>query len=520
MEPLDLKDFERKVIVRQLTIDDFDDLVAMHLACFPGLRPWSRAQIESQLAIFPTGQVGIEIDGTLAASCSSLIIEYDPNTSWHNWREVSDDGYIRNHDPRGDTLYGIEMMVHPDFRGMKLSRRLYDVRKELCRRHNLARSIIGGRIPGYSQHAKEMSAREYVERVMNKEFYDSVLTAQLANGFVLKGLIPNYVPSDTASGGYATHLEWVNLDFQANAKRRFHSPVEPVRLAVVQYQMRTIRAFDDFARQCEFYVSAASTDYRADFVLFPELFTTELLSCVPATRPGTAARRLSEFTSQYLEFFTELAVKYNMNIIGGSQFVVEEDVLYNVSYLFRRDGTHGKQYKIHVTPSERKWWGVSPGDKVEVFDTDCGRVAILICYDIEFPELVRIAAQKGALILFVPFNTDTRHGYLRVRHCALARCIENHVYVAVSGCTGNLPFVENADLHYAQSAIFTPVDAEFARDAIGAECNANIETMIIHDVDVELLRRHKMRGDVQNWNDRRRDLYKVVFNEDGKSHEV
>ena len=520
VDVLALKEFERKVFVRPLTIDDYDALVAMHEASFPGLAPWSRAQIESQIAIFPEGQIAIEIDGELAASSSSLILEHDPNLSWHNWKEVSDNGFIRNHDPRGDTLYGIEMMVHPDYRGMKLSRRLYDARKELCRQRNLARQIIGGRIPGYGEHAAQMSAREYVERVMSKEYYDPVLTAQVANGFVLKGLIPNYVPSDTDSAGYATHLEWVNLDYQRNAKRRFHSPVEPVRLAVVQYQVRTIASFDDFAQQCEFFISAASTDYKADFIVFPELFTTQLLSCVPATRPGTAARRLAEFTPQYLDLFTDLAVKYNINVVGGSQFVIEDDVLYNIAYLFRRDGTLGKQYKIHITPSERKWWGVSPGDKVEVFDTDCGRVAIIVCYDIEFPELVRIAAQKGALIVFVPFNTDTRHGYLRIRHCALARCVENHMYVAVSGCTGNLPFVENADLHYAQSAIFTPADAEFARDAIGDECNANIETMIIHDVDVELLRRHKLQGDVQNWNDRRRDIYKVVYREDGQTHEV
>jgi predicted amidohydrolase len=462
----------------------------------------------------------VEIDGRLAASSCSLIIEYDPQKAWHNWKEVSDGGYIRNHDPAGDTLYGIEMMVHADFRGMKLSRRMYDARKGLCRQRNLARLIIGGRIPGYAQHKDEMSAREYVERVMAKEYFDPVLTAQVANGFVLQGLIPNYAPQDEASDGYATFLEWRNLDYHPEAKRRFHAAIEPVRLAVVQYQLRTISSFDEFARQCEFYVSAASTDYKADFILFPELFTTELLSCVPAMRPGEAARELAVFTTQYLELFTDLAVKYNVNIIGGSTFVVERETLYNISYLFRRNGTLGKQYKLHVTPSERHWWGVSTGNKVEAFDTDCGKIAILVCYDIEFPELARIAANKGAQIIFVPFNTDTLHGYLRIRHCALARCVENHVYVAVSGCTGILPFVENADLHYAQSAVFTPADAEFARDAIGAECNANIETMIILDVDVELLRRHKLHGDVQNWNDRRRDLYQVAYVEDGKKFSV
>jgi len=335
----------------------------------------------------------------------------------------------------------------------------------------------------------------------------------------VQGLIANYYPSDTASCGYATYLEWSNLDYVAGAKRRFHSLVEPIRICVVQYQLRAIKSFDEFAQQCEFFLDTAS-DYKCDFVLFPELFTTQLLSCVPPGRPGLAARQLAEFTPRYLDFFTEMAVKYNLNVVGGSQFVVEHDTLFNSSYLFGRDGSIGKQNKIHITPSERKWWGVTPGDAVEVFDTDCGRIAIQICYDIEFPELTRIAAKKGAQIIFVPFNTDTRHGYLRVRHCAQARCIENHIYVALSGCTGNLPFVENSDIHYAQSGIFTPADAEFARDAVADECNPNVETLIIHDLDFAQLRRHRDSGTVQNWNDRRTDLYRVVYQENGDQFEI
>ncbi len=517
--PLDLKEFEWKVVVRPLVMEDYEALIRIQEASFPGMQVWARDQIASQLDIFPAGQLGVEIDGLLVASASSLILEFDPTMAWHDWKKVADEGFIRNHNPRGDTLYGIEIMVDPEFRGMKLSRRLYDARKELCREMNLARIIIAGRLPGFANQAEDLSAREYVEKVMDRTLFDPVLTAQVANGFMLRGLIPNYLPSDSESRGYATFLEWVNLDYRVGAKRRYHHSVEPIRLAVVQYQLRTISGFDDFARQCEFFVDSAS-DYQSDFVMFPELFTTQLLSFAEPQRPGQAARRLAEFTPQYLDLFTELAVKYNINVIGGSQFVLEDELLYNVAYLFRRDGTLGKQYKIHITPSERKWWGVSPGRTVEVFDTDCGTICILICYDVEFPELVRIAAHKGAEIIFVPFNTDTRHGYLRIRHCSLARCVENHVYVAVAGCTGNLPFVENSDIHYAQSAIFTPADAEFARDAIAAESTANIETMIIHDVDVELLRRHRQSGSVQNWNDRRKDLYSVTYIEDGRDQRI
>ena len=152
---------------------------------------------------------------------------------------------------------------------------------------------------------------------------------------------------------------------------------------------------------------------------------------------------------------------------------------------------------------------MEPGDSVEVFDTDKGKINIQICYDIEFPELSRIAVEKGAQIIFVPFSTDERTAYLRVRYCAQARCVENHVFVAMAGTVGNLPSVENMDIQYAQSGIYTPSDIPFSRDAIASESTPNIETVIIDDVDVELLKRHRQSGSVLNWMDRRTDLYDV-----------
>lgn len=514
MQEIDLAEFEWKLRVRPLQLADFPAVVELQKLSFPDMQPWSQKQFESQLEQFPEGQIGIECDERLVASSSSLILSYDEQTEWHNYKKLSDSGYIRNHVPDGDTLYGIEIMVDPEYRGMRLSRRLYDERKELCRHKNLARIMIGGRIPGFHQHADAMTAREYIERVMDKSLYDPVLTAQLANGFALQGLIPNYLPSDHASRGYATFLEWKNLDYQSGLRKRYQRNFEPVRIGAVQYQMRPVADFDEFARQAEYFVDVAG-DYKCDFLLFPELFTTQLLSCIPPERPGQAARKLATFTPRYLEFFTEVAVKYDTNIIGGSQFVVEDDTLLNVSFLFGRDGSIHRQSKLHITPSERRWWGVSGGDRFDVFDTDCGKVSLQICYDVEFPELGRMAAAMGANIIFVPFNTDSRAGYLRVRSCAAARCIENHMFAAIAGCTGNLPFVENADVHYAQTAILTPSDVMFARDGISGEANPNIETVIIQDVDLELLRRHRSTGSVQNWRDRRTDFYRLSYRIDG-----
>jgi predicted amidohydrolase len=279
---------------------------------------------------------------------------------------------------------------------------------------------------------------------------------------------------------------------------------------VVQYELRRVGTFGDFARQCDYFTDVAS-DYKADFVLFPELLTAQLLSLVKAPRPGLAARKIAEFTRRYLELFTSLAIRYNVNIVGGSHFTHEGETLHNVSYLFRRDGTLGKQYKMHITPNERRWWGVTPGDTLEVFDTDRGKIAILIDYDVEFPELGRVAADKGAQILFVPFDTDSRYGFMRVKACAQARCVENHVYAAIAGCVGTLPLVENADIHYAQSGIYTPSDIPFARDMVAAECSPNVETVIIHELDLDLLRRDRETGTVQNWKDRRTDFYSLRY---------
>lgn len=507
MTQINLSSFEKKILVRPIRLEDYDQIVELQLRCFPGMKPWRREQIESQLGIFPEGQICIEYEGKIVASSSSLIIDFDLYGEWHSWRQIADEGFIRNHNPQGDTLYGIEIMVDLKYRGMKLARRLYQARKKLARQLNLMRIVLGGRIPDYTNHQAEMSAREYVDKVINKSLVDPVLTTQLSNGFVLKRLIESYMDSDKESKGWATLLEWTNLDYHPDPHKKYVA-TRPVRICAVQYMMREIKSFDDFARQCEYFVDVAS-DYKSDFILFPELLTMQLLSFMRSERPGLAVRRLAEFTPQYLDLFCKLAVKYDVNIIGGSHFTVENGRLYNASYLFKRNGEIGKQYKLHVTPNERHWWGVESGNSIEVFDTDKGKISIQICYDVEFPEVSRIAVEKGAQIIFIPFNTDERYGYLRVRYCAQARCIENHVYVAIAGTVGNLPAVENLDVQYAQSGIFTPSDIPFTRDAIASECTPNVETVIVDDVDLELLKRHRQSGSVVNWKDRRTDLYEV-----------
>jgi ribosomal protein S18 acetylase RimI-like enzyme len=217
LSPKDASDFaafEKNLIVRPLRIEDYEQVVRLQLNCFPGMWPWSGEQIGSQLKIFPEGQICIEYQGRIIASASSLILNLDMYGECHSWQEISDFGHIRNHNPAGNALYGIEIMVDPRYRGMKLARRLYDARKKLAQERNLMRIVLGGRIPGYAQHHHEMSAEEYVEKVLNKVFYDPVLTAQIANGFAFKRLIQSYMFFDEESRAYGTLLEWSNPEYQ------------------------------------------------------------------------------------------------------------------------------------------------------------------------------------------------------------------------------------------------------------------------------------------------------------------
>jgi len=165
--------------------------------------------------------------------------------------------------------------------------------------------------------------------------------------------------------------------------------------------------------------------------------------------------------------------------------------------------------KLHITPDEKKCWGITGGDEFKVFDTDCGKIGVLICYDVEFPELSRILADEGMNILFVPFLTDTQNGYSRVRFCAHARAIENECYVAIAGSVGNLPNVQNMDIQYGKSMVFTPCDFAFPTDGIKSEATPNTEMILIADVDIDQINELHNYGSVKNLKDRRLDLFNV-----------
>ena len=322
-----------------------------------------------------------------------------------------------------------------------------------------------------------------------------------------------YLPGDRESKEYAVLLQWDNIYYEKKSPKTATTK-SVVRLGLVQWQMRSYRSLDELFEQVEFFVDAVS-GYKSDFVLFPEFFNAPLMAKYNDLEESKAIRKLAQYTEEIRDRFLQLAMSYNVNIITGSMpYINEDDKLLNIGHLCRRDGTYEVYEKIHVTPDEIKFWGLTGGNHVKVFDTDCGRIGILICYDVEFPELPRLQAQQGMDILFVPFLTDTQNGYSRVRYCARARAIENECYVAIAGSVGNLPKVSNMDIQFAQSVVFTPCDFPFPTTGIKAEATPNTEMILVADVDLDLLKELHYFGAVRNLKDRRSDLYELKLNDE------
>jgi predicted amidohydrolase len=282
-----------------------------------------------------------------------------------------------------------------------------------------------------------------------------------------------------------------------------------LRVSAVQYHLHTVSSFDDFVAQVTHYVKAAA-EFGARLVLFPEFFTTQLLSI-----PDNAGRprpfpELASFTPAYLELFRRLAKEQGMYIAGGTHVIERGGKLYNTAHLFTPDGSVREQPKLHLTPTEVEAWQLTPGDALQVFETDFGRLVILICYDIEFPELARMARARGADVILCPSCTDDKHGFHRVRFCSHARAIEDQVYVVVTGTVGALPTVDWMRSNVGQAAVLTPCDLPFPPGGVLAEGEINQDMVITADLDLDVLRKSRERGAVRTWQDRRTDLYPAL----------
>jgi len=506
---MELNEIEN-IELKYLDINDYQELKQAMIAAYETMPNayWSEKQIATLISKFPEGQIVIKVNNQVAGCALSLIVDYSQFEEEHTYKDITGKYSFDTHNNDGDILYGIEVFIKPEFRGLRLGRRLYDYRKEHCEKLNLRGIAFGGRIPNFHKYSKDLTPKEYIEKVKRKEINDPVLNFQISNDFHPSKILNDYLEGDKASGDFAVLLEWDNIYYK-KATKKVSAKKKIIRLGLIQWQMRPYKDLDELLNQAEYFIDAVA-GYRSDFALFPEFFNAPLMAKDNHLSTPDAIRELAKHTEAIINKFSEFSISYNINIISGSMPEMRDGNLYNVGYLCKRDGTVERYEKIHVTPDEAKVWGMQGGNQIKAFDTDCGKIGILICYDSEFPELSRLLADEGMDILFVPFLTDTQNGYSRVRHCSQARAIENECYVAIAGSVGNLPNVENMDIQFAQSMVFTPCDFSFPTNGIKAEATPNTEMILIADVDIDLLRELNKFGAVKNLKDRRSDLYDII----------
>lgn len=500
-----------KLNLRNLTRNDISQLEILMDRVYADIGgSWPRESLQALLNEFPEGQIVIDDNGQVVAVALTVRCSYDRFSKAHTYDDLIGRRDRIRHDPDGDALYGMDVFVDPDYRNLRLGRRLYDARKELCGNLNLRAILAGGRIINYHEYADQLTPKEYIKAVRQREIHDPILNFQLANGFEVKRILKDYLPEDEKSRGFATLLEWSNILYEPEGIAVENIRKTVARVGIVQWKMRLVDSFETWLNQVEYFVDAMA-DYQSDFILFPEFFNAPLMGLGDQHNQYEAIRFLAGFAERTVESLTQFALTYNINIIAGSLPVMEGEELYNKAYLCRRDGTMEVQPKLHITPHERRDWVIQGGKSLEVFDTDAGRIGILICYDVEFPELSRLLADQDMDLLFVPFWTDTKNGFLRVLRCAQARAIENECYVAIGGSVGNLPQVDNVDIQYAQSAVYSPSDFAFPHDAVMAESTPNTEMALIADLDFDRLMQLRHGGSVTNRKDRRTDLYRIEW---------
>lgn len=271
-----------------------------------------------------------------------------------------------------------------------------------------------------------------------------------------------------------------------------------IRIASIQYYIRPVARFEEFAAQVRGLVETAA-DYGCRLAVFPEYFTVQLLTLGDVRRPiDEQVRHLASHGARYRELLSQLASEHDIYLVGGSipTRVDEGEEIRNTCHVFGPGGEWGTQGKIHMTRFEKEEWLVAPTERLRIFDTSFGRLAVAICYDVEFPEIARAAARAGANVLAVPSCTDDRQGFLRVRYCAQARAIENQMYVIHSPTVGSLPMVPAVSLNYGRAAVFTPSDFSFARDGILAQGNYGDEMMIVAELDLEIIEQSRTTGTV------------------------
>jgi predicted amidohydrolase len=278
-----------------------------------------------------------------------------------------------------------------------------------------------------------------------------------------------------------------------------------VRVAACAYPIEEPTCFDDYAHKQTRWVEHAVAQ-SAQLLVFPEYATMELTRALPASERGELQRELhgvQPWLAELLQLFSALATKHQVHILGPS--FPERDAgtgkFFNRARLHAPNGRVGVVEKVQMTRFEAEHWGISPGQQLPVFETELGLLGVAICYDSEFPLLVRKQVEQAADIVLVPSCTDTLAGYHRVALSCRARALENQCYIVQAPTVGTVPSSLVLDQNRGAAAIYGPIDRGFADDGVIATGTLDTAGWTVAELDIDALRQVRSDGQVRNHRD-------------------
>ena len=276
-----------------------------------------------------------------------------------------------------------------------------------------------------------------------------------------------------------------------------------LKVAAAQYPIGQPNTLAEWEQKIALWVKTGAAN-GADLLVFPEYAAIEQAACFGPEVYGdlqTTLAKVAELAASRIAFHGALAAKHGVHILVGSGPVLKSDGRYvNAAQLVTPSGAVGEQEKLVMTPFERDW-GVSAGASVRVFDTTIGKFGIAICYDSEFPLLVRAMAEAGADAVLVPSCTERISGHHRVRTGCLARALENTILTVQSPTVGDAPWSPAVDFNAGAAGVFVPSEHGVSETGVLAEGVVNQAQWVCAEIDLARLRRVRETGEMRNYAD-------------------
>lgn len=276
---------------------------------------------------------------------------------------------------------------------------------------------------------------------------------------------------------------------------------QPDRIAVAaaQYPLEATGSMEVWTGKISRWVAEGAAA-GARLLVFPEYGSIELAAIhgdAVAADLGATLRAVADADDATAQIWRGLAARHGVYILAPSGPSKRGEAYVNAARLFAPSGAIGVQDKLILTPFERDW-GLVAGHAQRVFDTELGRIGIAICYDSEFPLLVRALAEAGADIILIPACTEHESGSQRVRTAAMARALEGQISTVVSSTIGESSWSTVVDRNYGAAGIFVPPDIALAMTGVLAEGEPNAAGWIVGEIDVAGLARLREDGEMRN----------------------